>query len=202
MGIKHMIHSILKDRKVVLASASPRRKQIFDLLGIVALCLPAEIDEPITDQKPFVQAKTHAINKARSVAQRVDTNTLVVASDTVVALGKTILGKPENIEQARLYLQKLSGQTHYVYSAICLIWKNRLLCDYRRSKVTFAHISDKEIESYITTKEPMDKAGAYGIQGYGAQFIDHISGCYFNIMGFPVSLFYKMIKEMFHADQD
>lgn len=197
-----MIHNILQGKKVILASASPRRKLIFELLGISALCLPADIAEPIGTEKPYVQAKKHALNKAKTVAKLVDLSSLIVASDTIVALDKRILGKPEDVYQAREYLMALSGKTHYVYTAICLCHQNRYLCEYERSKVTFATLSEKEIEEYLNTHEPFDKAGAYGIQGYGSQFIQNISGCYFNIMGFPVRLFYNMLKEIYGVSHD
>ncbi len=197
-----MIHNILKDQKVVLASASPRRKQIFELLGISALCLPADIDEPITDEKPYVQAKKNAMNKARAIAAIVDSSNLIVASDTVVVIDKRILGKPADIYEAKDYLRALSGKTHYVYSSVCLCHQNRYICEYERSKVHFAVLSESEIDCYIKTKEPLDKAGAYGIQGYGSQFIEHISGCYFNIMGLPVRLFYSLLRKMYGNEND
>jgi septum formation protein len=195
-----MVHNILKGKTVILASASPRRKQIFELLGITALCLPADIDEPITDEKPYVQAKNNALNKARATSVKVESSALIVASDTVVYVDGRILGKPENEFQARDYLRILSGNTHYVYSSICLSTKNRYLCDYERSKVRFGTLSESEIDDYLKTREPMDKAGAYGIQGYGSQFIENISGCYFNIMGLPIRLFYKLLREMYETE--
>ena len=195
-----MIHRILKGKKVILASASPRRRQIFDLLGITALCMPADIAEPITNEAPYVLVKRHARNKAAAIAVHVDHHSVIVASDTIVVVDKKILGKPSSTYQAADYLRLLSGKTHYVYSAVCICYNNRYVCDYERSKVSFATLSETEIEDYIKTNEPMDKAGAYGIQGYGSQFIDHISGCYFNIMGFPIRLFYKLVEEMFGGD--
>lgn len=183
-----------------MASASPRRKQLFELLGISSLCLPADIEEPITNEKPYVQAKNNALNKARAISAKVNSSALIVASDTVVSINGRILGKPEDESQAREFLRILSGNTHYVYSSICLCTQNRYLCDYERSKVVFGSLSDTEIDDYVRTREPMDKAGAYGIQGYGSQFIDNISGCYFNIMGLPIRLFYKLLREMYETE--
>lgn len=192
-----MIHNILRNIKVVLASASPRRKQIFELLGINALTVPANVSEPITDDKPYKQVKLHALNKALAIAKLMDPATLVVGSDTIVAIDDMVLGKPVNRKQAIEHLQRLSGRTHNVYTAICIIYNNRQLVDYARTSVTFATLSDQDISAYLDTKEPFDKAGAYGVQGYGSQFIEKINGCYFNVMGFPVRLFHDMINEMF-----
>ena len=192
-----MIHNTLSNIKVVLASASPRRKQIFELLGITALTVPANIKEPITDEKPYIQVKTHALNKALTIAKFMDPATLVVGSDTIVAIDNQVLGKPATRKQATEHLQQLSGRTHNVYSAICIIYNNRRLVDYAKTSVTFATLSESDIRNYLDTKEPFDKAGAYGVQGYGSQFIQKINGCYFNVMGFPVRLFHDMIDEMF-----
>ncbi|PKN80619.1 MAG: septum formation protein Maf [Candidatus Cloacimonetes bacterium HGW-Cloacimonetes-1] len=192
-----MIHNTLHNIKVVLASASPRRKQIFELLGINALIVPANVSEPITTEKPYIQVKAHALNKALAIAKFMDPATLVVGSDTIVAIDNQVLGKPATRRQATEHLQQLSGRTHNVYSAICIIYNNRRLVDYARTSVTFATLSESDIKNYLDTKEPFDKAGAYGVQGYGSQFIEKINGCYFNVMGFPVRLFHDMINEMF-----
>ncbi|MFO8144174.1 MAG: Maf family protein [Candidatus Syntrophosphaera sp.] len=195
-----MIHTILQDKKVVLASASPRRKTLFTMLGLKPLIIPADIHEPITREAPYVQVMRHAKNKALKVASRLDTESIVIGADTMVMLDKEILGKPESNDQAAQFLRLLSGKTHKVYTGICVCWRNQCETRYERSLVRFAPLSDNEIEEYIQTGEPMDKAGAYGIQGHGSQFIQRIQGCYFNVMGFPIRLFYKMIKEMLQGN--
>jgi len=192
-----MIHEMLDDRKVILASASPRRAELFKLLGINAQIVPAEVAEPLTDEPPADQAMHHASNKAKTVADISDPQTIVVAADTVVAIDNHILGKPDNETEAKVYLQLLSGREHSVWTGICLAYKGSTLCACEQTFVTFAHLSEKEIDAYINTKEPMDKAGAYGIQGYGAQFITRVNGCYFNVMGFPIRLFYSMLQKLF-----
>lgn len=191
-----MIHTMLKNKKIVLASASPRRKQIFAQIGLNALQVPANILEECATDSPRVLVKTLAKEKALAVAKKMDDDCLIIAADTVVYHDKKILEKPLSEMQAAHYLTQLSGNTHYVYTAIAIYYKNRTIVDYAKSKVTFKELSAKEIEEYIKTKEPMDKAGAYGIQGYGSQFIEKISGCYFNVMGFPVTLFYEMLKKI------
>ncbi|MBW6514266.1 MAG: Maf family protein [Candidatus Syntrophosphaera sp.] len=194
-----MIHKLLHERKIVLASESPRRKALFKLLGLAPLIIPARINEPLTRETPYLQAMRHAKNKALAIAAKMDAETIVVGADTIVVLDKAILGKPETLEQAAEYLRMLSGKTHKVYTGICVCWRARCETRYERSLVEFAPLSENEIDAYIQTKEPMDKAGAYGIQGYGSQFIRRIQGCYFNVMGFPIHLFYKMINDMFSS---
>lgn len=192
-----MIHKILKDKKIILASESPRRKEIFNLLGIKALQIPAYIKEDLVTSSPRFLVQHHARNKAITVSKKVDNSCVIIGADTIVYHNKSILGKPRNNFEAADLLTRLSGSSHWVYTGVAIVYKNRIETDFVKSKVEFNPLSAQEIEDYIKTKEPMDKAGAYGIQGYGSQFINKISGCYFNIMGFPISLFYKMLKEIF-----
>ena len=191
-----MIHNLLKDKQVILASASPRRKEIFKLIGVKALQIPSHIDEDIVYDNPIKLVKFHAENKAKEIRKKVDNNYLIVAADTIVYQNNEVLFKPRNIHQAADFLTQLSGASHYVYTGVVIAYKNNLISDYEKTQVEFNPLSAREIEEYIKTKEPLDKAGAYGIQGYGSQFIKRISGCYFNVMGFPVTLFYNMLKRV------
>jgi septum formation protein len=191
-----MIHTLLKDKQVILASASPRRKEIFEMLGIKAIQMPANIDEIMFSDSPAKIVKSHSKDKAAEVSKSVDNDCVIVASDTVVFEGGTILGKPGNDKQAYEYLTRLSGKSHIVYSGVSIKYKHYHVTDFAKTKVFFRELSDVEIRDYIQTGEPFDKAGAYGIQGFGSQFIDKINGCYFNVMGFPVSLFYEMLRKM------
>lgn len=191
-----MIHELLSDKIVILASASPRRKELFSLLGINARIIPADVAEPLSDEAPELQARHHAQNKARHIYKQYSANELIVAADTLVAVGKHVLGKPESIEEAKAYLRLLSGREHCVYTGICLGYKGEFLCAHESTLVSFAKLSETEIDAYTATGEPMDKAGAYGIQGYGAQFITRVNGCYFNVMGFPIRKFYDTLKLM------
>lgn len=193
-----MIHALLKNKKVILASESPRRKEIFKFLGITALQMPAGIEEDNVSYCPRKLVQIHARNKAQAVSKKVDNNCIVVGADTIVYHNGEILGKPRTRFEAADFLTRLSDSSHYVYTGIAIAYNNKITTGFTKSKVHFAPLSAHEIENYIATKEPMDKAGAYGIQGYGSQFVKKISGCYFNIMGFPVSLFYEMIKEIFN----
>lgn len=195
-----MIHKLLIDKKIVLASASPRRKILVEMLGLTPLIIPARVDETITREKPYLQVMRHAQNKARNIADRMDGETLVIGADTIVVLDDDILGKPADPRQAREYLARLSGRNHKVYTGISLCWRKVCETRYERIMVEFASLSEAEIAAYVETREPLDKAGAYGIQGFGSQFVRRIQGCYFNVMGFPIHLFYKMITEMFEGD--
>ncbi len=195
-----MIHTILKDKKVVLASKSPRRKQIFDLIGIKAVVMPANTDEISVYQNPIKVIKELSREKCEFVYRLVNYDDIVIGADTIVYKEGEILGKPNNRDEAKSFLNKLSNTHHFVYTGITIAYKHNFYFDYEKSKVEFAALSEKEIEEYIKTGEPFDKAGGYGIQGYGSQFIKKINGCYFNVMGFPIHLFYNMIKKIFGED--
>ena len=191
-----MIHNLLRDKEIILASASPRRKEIFEMIGIKALQMPAHIDEDNFCNNPRKLVTTHAVNKALAIRKIVDNDYLIVGSDTIVYQKSEILEKPENKYQAAEFLTRLSGTYHYVYTGVAVSYKNQIYSGYEKTKVIFRNLSAYEIEEYINTKEPMDKAGAYGIQGMGSQFVKKISGCYFNVMGFPVYRFYKLLEEI------
>ncbi len=191
-----MIHTLLEGRKVVLASASPRRKTIFEMIGVKTLIHPSHIDETIVYKQPRRSAIGHAREKAEAVARIMDPDCIVVAADTIVYLDGEILNKPISTDQAVEYLKRLSGNTHSVYTGVCVTRGIREVYDCERTSVTFKELSDTEIQQYLETQEPFDKAGAYGIQGYGSQFISKLNGCYFNVMGFPVHLFQKMLHQL------
>lgn len=176
-------------RKIVLASQSPRRREL--LSGFISDF------EIITDNseevvKPELQpeevVKTLATQKARNVAAKADKEAIVIAADTVVFIDGKILGKPSNEVEAAEMLHNLSGREHHVCTGIAVI-DNKLgkeVCDFERTTVSFKPLTDGEIERYIKTGEPMDKAGAYGIQGIGALFVQGIKGDYFNVVGLPL----------------
>ncbi|GAB1468372.1 nucleoside triphosphate pyrophosphatase [Candidatus Cloacimonadota bacterium] len=194
-----MIHEMLSNYQLILASASPRRKELFSLLGLNASIIPADIAEPLTEEKPHIQAMNHANNKARFVLNTVSKGQIVIAADTLVAVDTNVLGKPKDEEQAREYLRMLSKRDHIVYTGICIGLNNHILCDYEQTTVSFAAITEDEIISYLKTGEPLDKAGAYGIQGYGSQFITGVHGCYFNVMGFPIRKFYELLQVLLRS---
>ncbi len=191
-----MVHTLLLNKKVILASSSPRRKQIFKMLGLKVLHKPAEIDENIDIKNPSKHVMTLAAEKASQIAKVMDADCVVVGADTIVFYEKKILVKPDNRFQAADYLTHLSGKSHYVYTGISICHQRKCFTDYERTLVTFKTLTAQEICEYIETAEPDDKAGAYGIQGYGSQFIIKINGCYFNVMGFPVNKFYQLLQKV------
>jgi septum formation protein len=191
-----MIHKLLANKRVVLASKSPRRREIFKQLGLKVLYKTADIDETIDTGNPREFVTRMALNKCKEIFKKVDADCVVVAADTVVYANGRILGKPENSYHAAEYLTELSGNTHYVYTGLCVCYKHKCLKGYTKTAVTFKELTAEEISDYLETAEPDDKAGAYGIQGYGSQFITKVSGCYFNVMGFPVAKFYEILQEL------
>jgi len=195
-----MIDKILKDYNVILASASPRRKEIFSLIGITCEVVVSDVAEPITDEDPALQSMRHARNKHNEVAAGCDENDIVVSADTIVVLDGAILGKPRDTREAISYLQRLSGNTHTVITGICVGTLQNHRCAYESTQVVFSKLCSSEIEHYVATGEPMDKAGAYGIQGFGSQFIRSIEGCCFNVMGFPIRRFYDTLLAMKQED--
>jgi septum formation protein len=182
----------------ILASASPRRKEIFDRLGMQFTVDPTHIQEP--PRRPRETPGRYVIRVARLKAEEAAgkyRSGLVLAADTIVVNENTILGKPADRADAESMLRQLNGRWHEVFSGICLIdrGQHRILSASCRSRVHFRYMSRHEIDWYLDTREFHDKAGAYGIQGYAALFIDRIEGCYFNIVGFPVSTFEKLCRK-------
>ena len=191
-----MIHRFLENTNVVLASGSDRRRFLLQMMGIKPLVLPSSYAETPNGLPPARQVIAHASAKAHAVQPDVAPDCLIIGADTIVVVDKTILGKPRNPAEAKEFLRLLSGRNHWVYTGICLLYKDHVATGYRRTRVTFDSLTDSDIEEYVATEEPMDKAGAYGIQGFGAQFITDIKGCYFNVMGFPLNLFYQLCREV------
>jgi len=191
-----MIDKILNTRKIILASGSPRRRELLLMLGLQFEVRISKVAEPITDEDPALQAMRHAQNKFKEIAMNARDHELIVAADTIVVLDGRILGKPKDTEEACSFLGRLSDREHTVITGICMGNESGFKRAYETSRVTFAPLTASEIEDYVSTGEPMDKAGAYGIQGYGSQFIKAINGCYFNVMGFPIRKFYELLNTM------
>jgi septum formation protein len=185
--------------KLILASASPRRAEILRSAGLPFSVLSSAVDEtPVPTESPQDLVRRLALAKAELVAARALGPAIVIAADTVVVLEGAILGKPRTSEDARQMLEKLSGRTHSVMTGVALI---RLPDVERRefietTQVHFASISNEEIVKYLSSGEPFDKAGAYAIQGLGGRFIPRIDGCYFNVVGLPLSRLCKELEEL------
>ena len=181
--------------KIVLASASPRRAEILRTVNWPFETLPLNIDEtrqPGEDASTYVQRLARA--KAEAAALR-SPDSLIVGADTTVVIGDQILEKPDDHHDARRMLRQLSGHWHKVLTGVAIINASELRVAYETTEVKFAVMSQDEIDWYVSSGEPMDKAGAYAIQGRGARFIEGIRGDYFNVMGLPVRLLYEMVRE-------
>ena len=157
--------------------------------------IPSHIEENLNGMQSDAFVLHYAKKKAEEI-QKTYSEPLIIGADTIVVLNNEIIGKPRNDEDAYAILKKLSGNCHEVITGVSILKQNTQISDIAKTKVYFKQISSEDIREYVSTSEPMDKAGAYGIQGYGSQFIDKIEGCYFNVMGFPIPLFYKMCMKL------
>lgn len=184
------------DGMLILASSSPRRYELLKMVGLSFEVEYPDISEDIPFTKPDEMVKTLAEKKARAVAD-VKSEGLVIGSDTLVFCDGDILGKPKNKEHAVSMLLKLQGNVHYVYSGVAIVdaKTKKSAVDYRRTKVIFKPMNLDEINAYVEAEKPFDKAGAYGIQGRAAVFIEGIEGCYYNVMGLPLACLFSMLKE-------
>lgn len=186
-------------KNFILASASPRRKEIFKQIGIDIKVVESSINESIrTDERPEQIAMSLAFQKAIDVSNKVD-NSIIIAADTIVVKENEIIGKPKNKLDARKTLQLLSGQKHNVITGFALIDNNRLtkIVDYELTEVYFKDLDTIEIEAYLETYEYLDKAGSYAIQGKGSLLVEKINGCYFNVVGLPISKINDSLKKYF-----
>ena len=180
--------------RVILASASPRRRELLTLVGIPHEVRPADIDETyLAGEVP----RDHALRLAREKAERVrEPDAVVIGSDTIVVVDGEVLGKPSTDDDALRMLRRLGGRSHTVITAVAVAWKGRVVADAETVDVTFHPLSDEEIRGYIATREPMDKAGAYGIQGFGATIVARVDGDYFAVMGLPLQRMVQLMREL------
>ena len=180
--------------RVVLASQSPRRRELLTLVGIPHDVRPADIDETYADGE---EPRAHAERLARGkVAALHDPDAVVIGSDTIVVVDGDVLGKPRDESDAARMLRRLSDRTHVVMTAVAVGWQGRIESAVEEVDVTFHPLSDADIAAYIATREPMDKAGAYGIQGYGATIVKRVDGDYFAVMGLPLQLLIRVLKRL------
>ena len=189
--------------KVILASASPRRRELLAQIGMDFKVIISKADENISEPAPEQLVMKLSDIKAMAVYEEhgiEDEATIILGADTVVAFGGKVLGKPKDTQQAKEMLGMLSDNTHQVFTGVTILYKKqgelKRETFYDKTTVYTYPISDKEIDGYIMTGEPMDKAGSYGIQGIGAKFIKKIDGDYNNVVGLPVSKIYQKIKEI------
>ncbi len=181
--------------KIILASASPRRKELLKKIVNNFKIIPSQIDENIPPEYSIVNAAIHiAREKALDISARYP-DAIVIGADTVVALDEVMMGKPADLENAKKMLEALSGKTHQVVTGIAIFCADMdlRLVGYDFSEVTFRKLTREQIENYVNKKQPLDKAGSYGIQEIGHEFVEHLEGSYENVMGLPVDLVADML---------
>jgi len=186
----------VSDCRVVLASASPRRRDLLNLIGITHEVRPANIDETMRPREaPRRYAERLAREKASVIATR-DPDLIIIGADTVVVINRKVLGKPADPSDAARMLRMLSGREHTVITAVAVSRGRKLRSAIEEVRVKFRRLRDDEIEAYIAMGEPMDKAGAYGIQGYGATIVERIEGDYFAVMGLPLVRLVGLMRDV------
>ncbi|MGM9570524.1 MAG: Maf family protein, partial [Phascolarctobacterium sp.] len=180
--------------EVVLASASPRRLALLEQVGIAAKVCPAAFDEEAGRADAATDVALHnALGKCRVVAAKVGDAAPVIAADTIVVIDEAILGKPADASEAAVMLARLSGRSHQVLTGVAVRYKGKEIAQVCATKVFFRELTEAEIAAYVASGEPLDKAGAYGIQGKGALLVEKIEGCYNNVVGLPLTMLYSML---------
>jgi septum formation protein len=186
---------------LVLASASPRRKELLTQAGYEFQVVPSSVpEERQSDEDPIAFVTRLAAEKAQAIVDRLANDSiedfLVLGADTIVVVAGEILGKPRDAADAARMLRLLSGRTHHVITGVCFVSRQKTEVAAETTSVTMREISEEEIAAYVASGEPMDKAGAYAIQGYAARWIPRIEGCYFNVVGLPLAKVAAMIRSM------
>ncbi|MCL1806748.1 MAG: Maf family protein [Oscillospiraceae bacterium] len=183
---------VARSAGVVLASASPRRIELTRRIGLDCVIDPADIDESVNEPAEDAAAVL-SLRKAAAVAERHPAGTIIIAADTLVVCNEELLGKPNNEKEAFSMLRSLAGRTHTVKTGVTVMRDGQTLVKTESTQVTMRELTDAEILAYIATGEPMDKAGAYGIQERGALLVERVEGDFYNVMGLPVCLLAKML---------
>ena len=182
--------------RVILASGSPRRRQLLELIGIPHEVRPSNIDETMRPREtPRRHAERLAREKASAIATR-EPDVITIAADTIVVVNRKVLGKPRDTDDARRMLAMLSGREHTVITAVAVARGRKLRSAIEEVKVKFRRLREDEIDAYIATDEPMDKAGAYGIQGFGATIVECVDGDYFAVMGLPLARLVTLLRDL------
>ena len=180
--------------RVVLASASPRRRDLLTLIGIPHEVRPANVDESLRPgESPAAYVERLAREKALALGDR---DAVAIGSDTTVVVDGEVLAKPESEADAARMLRRLAGRSHTVLTGVAVAWRGRVESGVEEVGVTFRALSDADIAAYVATGEPMDKAGAYGIQGYGATIVTRVDGDYFAVMGLAVNRMVRLLERL------
>ena len=192
----------MEKSKIILASGSPRRKELLLQIGIVPEIIVSHVEEKITSDVPAEVVMSLAEQKAVDVAKNMPEGKVILGSDTVVAADGKILGKPKSHEEAYEMIRSLVGRSHQVYTGVCIVkkgaadGKDTVVSFYDETDVQVSGMTEAEIREYADSEEPMDKAGAYAVQGFFARYIEGLRGSYANVMGLPVHLVYRKLKEL------
>lgn len=184
-------------RKIILASQSPRRQELLAILGLPFEVMSSDVDETITFTDPAKVVEELSVRKAEAVASQVS-DAIIIGADTVVSVDERILGKPKDKEEAREMITLLQGRSHMVYTGVTIqeAKKGGPICTFSEgTQVNVAPMNEEEVDAYIASEEPYDKAGAYGIQGLFSKFIEGIEGDYYNVVGLPVHRLYVEMKK-------
>ena len=192
----------MEKKSIILASGSPRRKELLLQIGIVPEIIVSHVEEKITSAVPAEVVMSLAEQKAVDVAKDMPEGKMILGSDTVVAADGKILGKPKSHEEAYEMIRSLAGRSHQVYTGVCIVkkgaagGKDTVVSFYDETDVQVSGMTEAEIREYADSEEPMDKAGAYAVQGFFARYIEGLRGSYANVMGLPVHLVYRKLKEL------
>ena len=192
----------MEKKSIILASGSPRRKELLLQIGIVPEIIASHVEEKITSDVPAEVVMSLAEQKAVDVAKDMPEGTVILGSDTVVAADGKILGKPKSHDEAYEMIRSLAGRSHQVYTGVCVVkkgaagGKDTVVSFYDETDVQVSGMTEAEIREYADSEEPMDKAGAYAVQGFFARYIEGLRGSYANVMGLPVHLVYRKLKEL------
>ena len=192
----------MEKKSIILASGSPRRKELLLQIGIVPEIIVSHVEEKITSAVPAEVVMSLAEQKAVDVAKDMPEGKMILGSDTVVAADGKILGKPKSHEEAYEMIRSLAGRSHQVYTGVCIVkkgaadGKDTVVSFYDETDVQVSGMTEAEIQEYADSEEPMDKAGAYAVQGFFARYIEGLRGSYANVMGLPVHLVYRKLKEL------
>lgn len=184
--------------RIILASASPRRKELLTQMGVEFTVYTSNIEEKVTESDPEAVVKELSMQKSRDVYDRLDEcdDIIVIGADTIVYAEDRILGKPKDEDDCRQMLRLLQGRTHHVYTGVTIITREQEISFAEDTLVKVHEMDDVEIDEYIRTGEPMDKAGGYGIQGYFAKYVEGIDGDYNNVVGLPIARLYQEMKKI------
>ena len=192
----------MEKKSIILASGSPRRKELLLQIGIVPEIIVSHVEEKITSDVPAEVVMSLAEQKAVDVAKNMPEGKVILGSDTVVAADGKILGKPKSHEEAYEMIRSLVGRSHQVYTGVCIVkkgaadGKDTVVSFYDETDVQVSGMTEAEIREYADSEEPMDKAGAYAVQGFFARYIEGLRGSCANVMGLPVHLVYRKLKEL------